>query len=168
MVLLALATAHRMQTLAAINLDNIIEQNEEYSIKINNLIKRSRAGQCQPLLSLPRFSDKPELCLASTLQEYLKVSSPLRGMTKTLILTTKKPYKSATTQTISRRIRTFLVNSGINNKFKAQSTRHAATSKALKKGVDLSIIKSTAGWSKDSLTFAKFYNRPIVKAFKKN
>ena len=37
------------------------------------------------------------------------------------------------------------------------------TSSALLKGVDLSTIRRTAGWSKNSEIFAKFYNRPIIK-----
>lgn len=50
---------------------------------------------------------------------------------------------------------------GVGDEYSSHSTRHAATSTALAKGIDLSIIKSTAGWSKESQVFAKFYNRPI-------
>lgn len=51
--------------------------------------------------------------------------------------------------------------SGVGDHYTPHSTRHAATSTALAKGVDLNIIKSTAGWSKESEVFARFYNRPI-------
>lgn len=162
-ILLALATAHRMQTLALIKLENITENENGFSIRIDSLIKTSRPGVRQPLLLLPRFSEKPKLCVASTLEAYLEKTKPLRGNIANLLLTTRNPFKPANPQTISRWIRAFLVSSGINSKFKAYSTRHASTSAALKKGVDLSIIKSTAGWSKESLTFAKFYNRPVAE-----
>ena len=111
---------------------------------------------------MPYLREKPELCLASTIEHYIKVTSDIRNTSKNLILCTKKPHKPATAQTISRWIRSFLIRTcGIGEEYTAHSTRHASTSAALKKGIDVSIIKSTAGWSQDSLTFARFYNRPI-------
>lgn len=50
----------------------------------------------------------------------------------------------------------------ISENFTAHSTRHAATSIALKKEVDLETIRKTAGWSQNSQVFAKYYNRSIV------
>ena len=90
------------------------------------------------------------------------MTKDLRGDTDNLLITTRQLYKPATAQTIARWIKAFLAKCGISNSYKANSTRHTVTSAALKKGVDINIIKPTAGWSKESLTFAKFYNRPIV------
>lgn len=160
-VLLALGTAQRVQTLSLIKLSNISKKASGYEIEIRDLIKTSRPGACQPLLLLPKFTEKPELCIASTLKSYINVTKSLRGDIDTLLLTTKKPYKAASSQTISRWIRSYLVTCGISKEFKAHSTRHAVTSAALKKGINLNIIKSTAGWSKDSQVFVRFYNRPI-------
>lgn len=64
---------------------------------------------------------------------------------------------------MSRWIRAFLVECGITSDYAPHSIRHASTSTALKKGVDLSVIKSLAGWSQNSQTFDRFYNRPLVK-----
>lgn len=50
---------------------------------------------------------------------------------------------------------------GVEEEFEAHSTRHALTSKASSKGLDINIIKKTAGWLRNSTTFAKFYKRPI-------
>ena len=46
--------------------------------------------------------------------------------------------------------------------FSTHSTRHASTSAAQRLGVDIEVIRKTAGWTKSSETFAKFYNRDIV------
>lgn len=162
-LLLALGTAQRVQTLSLIKLNNISKNSNGYEIKIDELTKTSRPGACQPLLLLPEFTEKPELCIAKTLECYINVTEPLRGSNDTLLLTTRKPYKAATTQTISRWIRAYLAQCGIDKEFKAHSTRHASTSAALKKGIDLNTIKSTAGWSKESKVFARFYNRPIQR-----
>lgn len=50
---------------------------------------------------------------------------------------------------------------GIDTHFTAHSTRHAATSAADCKGIDISIIRKTASWSGQSEIFTKFYKIPI-------
>ncbi|XP_011858705.1 PREDICTED: uncharacterized protein LOC105556232 [Vollenhovia emeryi] len=44
----------------------------------------------------------------------------------------------------------------------AENTRHAATSTADAKGLDVNIIRKTASWSEQSKMFARFYKRPIL------
>ncbi|CAH2108885.1 unnamed protein product [Euphydryas editha] len=53
--LLALTTAHRLQTISKINIKNIEIYSNEIHIKIPDLIKSSRPGSTQPLLILPIF-----------------------------------------------------------------------------------------------------------------
>ena len=56
-----------------------------------------------------------------------------------------------------------LIDSGIDSsRFKPHSTRAASSSAASNASVSLEDILHTAGWSSES-TFAKFYNKPIVK-----
>ena len=50
---------------------------------------------------------------------------------------------------------------GLEREYTAHSTRHASTSRALSKGLDLNVIKHAAGWLEDSKVFDKFYNRPV-------
>lgn len=144
-----------------IKISNIKKSTEGFEIKIADLIKTSRPGNHQPLLIILYFKEKPQICMASFLNRYLTITEPLRGDCDTLFITTRKPFNAASSQSISRWIRVVLNLSGLGAEYTPHSTRHAATSSALAKGVDLSIIKSTAGWSKESQVFAKFYNRPI-------
>lgn len=66
-------------------------------------------------------------------------------------------------QSIGRWIKEVLAESGIDiRKFKAHSTRHAASSAALRERVSIDTIRKSAGWSEKSQCFAKFYNRPIM------
>ncbi|CAK1595514.1 unnamed protein product [Parnassius mnemosyne] len=116
----------------------------------------------QPRMFLPYFVEDQSICPAKALEEYIKITHEIRGDIDYLLITFKKPYKQATAQTISRWIKSVLCESGIDTKeFKAHSTRHASTSNAKYLGVSLDIIRKTAGWSKSSENFAKFYNRPI-------
>lgn len=160
-ILLAIGTAHRVQTLSLIDLNELKITETGIDIRINKPIKTTKHGTAEPSFFIPYFERSPELCLASTIIHYINVTEGIRKDNKSLILCIKKPHRAATAQTISRWIRAFLRACGIGEEYSSHSTRHASASAALKKGIDVSIIKSTAGWSENSLVFAKFYNRPI-------
>lgn len=99
--LLALITAHRLQTLALICIDNIVISESGLTIKIPDLIKTSKPGAFQPELILPFFKEKPSLCVASSILEYLKITKNIRTeKNKKLLISTVKPHKDATAQTI--------------------------------------------------------------------
>ncbi|CAD6225121.1 GSCOCG00011809001-RA-CDS, partial [Cotesia congregata] len=159
--LLALGTGHRLQTLAAISLTNIKKSKTGLEIEIKDLIKTSKKGRKQPLLQLPTFKEKPQLCIVTHVLRYIEVTKKLRKDCKKLLITWKKPHKEASSQTISRWIKSVLSASGVSEEFTGYSTRHASTSSAFRKGLDINVIKSTAGWSKSSEVFARFYNRPL-------
>lgn len=162
--LLALVTAHRMQTLSLINVNNIEWYVDKAIIKIPDLIKTSRIGSKQPALILPFFHDRPEICVVNTLKYYLKVTEPLRNKNHCyLFVSLRKPYNKVTSQTLSRWVKSTLAECGVDvSTFTAHSTRHASTSKANKLGINLDLIRKTAGWSGNSKTFIKFYNRDII------
>ncbi|KAJ8911445.1 hypothetical protein NQ315_008331 [Exocentrus adspersus] len=144
LMLLAIITAHRAQTLTLINIDNIKIFPSKIEIMIPDTIKTSGP--------------------ASTLIHYLDRTKSLRNNVKNLFISFKKPHKAVVTQTISRWIKSVLYKSGINtSQYTAHSVRHAATSKAFKKGISLDIIRATAGWTKSSSVFEKFYNKPIAE-----
>ncbi|XP_011865448.1 PREDICTED: uncharacterized protein LOC105560706 [Vollenhovia emeryi] len=161
--LLALSTAHRLQTLALIDIENISRSKAGITIKIPDLIKTSRPGSFQPDLYLPFFKTKPNLCVATCILEYLEITKNLRDKSnKRLLISTIKPHGPASPQTIGHWIKSLLTKAGIDTKeFSAYSTRHAAVSAAFNKGVDIATIRRTAGWSAQSQTFMRFYNRPI-------
>lgn len=160
--LIALATAHRVQTLSKITINNVNILETQIIIKIPDLIKTSRIGSNQPLLILPFFREKPEICPANALTCYINKTAPLRK-SDSLFIGFKKPHNPVTSQTLSRWIKGTLSKSGVDvSIFSAHSTRHAATSRAHACGVNIDLIRKTAGWSNSSSTFAKFYNRTII------
>lgn len=164
-ILLALGSSFRCQSLALILLKDVIINKEGVRINISKLTKTSRPGSAQPSAFFPFFKDKPRLCIASTIIHYLEVTAPLRGEVVTLFISTQQPFKEVGSQTISRWIRSVLEEAGIDKKFKAHSTRHSSTSKALRKGLSMEVIKKAAGWSQGSKVFCNFYNRPIEENF---
>ena len=163
-MLLALGSAFRVQTLALIKLSNIKLSNNGVEIRVTELIKTSRPGADQPFAFFPYFNDRPSLCIARTLSRYIEVTQKLRNEIDCLFISVKKPFKAVGTQTISRWLRTVMRRAGIGEEYTGHSTRHASTSKAAAQGLDVSIIKAAAGWSKNSKTFARFYKRPLDQA----
>lgn len=162
-ILMSLATAHRVQTFSLIDITNITFVSDGARIKIVDMIKTSKPNCYNPMLFLPYFREKPELCVASTLKWYLSVTSKFRKTSTKLFLSLNKPHKPVGSQTISRWIRSILSDCGIDVKvFGAHSTRHASTSSAFQKGINLEIIRNTAGWTDTSAVFHKFYNQPII------
>lgn len=162
-MLLALSTAQRVQTLSKISIDNIIKVKEGYNIQVPDRIKTSGLNRPQPLLILEKFKRQPQVCVATTLEDYLEKTSKIRGHAKKLFITIKKPHHEASTETLSRWICDVLKNTGIDIcVFTAHSTRHAATSAAARNGVNIESIRRAALWTKKSSAFARFYNRPLA------
>ncbi|KAJ8915062.1 hypothetical protein NQ315_014317 [Exocentrus adspersus] len=163
--LLALTSAHRIQTLTKININDIkVYENDRMDIGIFEILKTSHPTRNQPFLSFRFFTEKPELCVASTLLRYLEITKPFRGENdKQLFLTFKKPFHPASSQTISRWVKSVLKKSGIDtDTFKSHSTRHAVTSAAARGGINMDAIREAAGWTPKSDVFNRFYNRPVA------
>ena len=161
-MLLALSTAQISQTLAKIKLSNIKETPVGIEIIITDNLKTSRPGSQNPMLKLSKFNDRPGLCVVSCLDRYKELTSLIRKEEDHLFIAIKKPHSAVGSQTISRWIKNVLHKAGINTEiFSSHSTRHASTSAAHSKGLDWETIRKTAGWSKESTVFAKFYNKPI-------
>lgn len=161
--LLALSTAHRMQTFSKIKISNITFTDNQVLIKIDDLIKTSRIGSLQPILVLPFFTEKIQICPVLTLKTYLDKTQNLRNNHDYLFTSIRRPHGPVTSQTLSRWVKDILRCSGIDvSLFSAHSTRHASASMAHSLGVNLDTIRKTAGWSGSSNTFGKFYQRVII------
>ena len=108
-----------------------------------------------PQIEFKVFSDNPNICVVSTLNEYIGRTAVHRGEHKHLLLSYAKPFKPVTVDTISRWLKLVLVQAGIDTTlFKAHSTWCAAVSKANSNGLHIDHILKTAGWSSEC-TFAK-------------
>ncbi|ODM98640.1 putative integrase/recombinase y4rA [Orchesella cincta] len=164
-MLLCLATAARTQTLASINVNDIVQQPNGIKIRISKMLKTTRPGFHQSEFDIPYFEEKPSLCVGTLIMHYLNMTKDLRKSSQ-LFVSYQKPWNPVGSQTIARWIRTTLSEAGVDiSNYGAHSVRHAASSTALKAGVSLENIRASAGWSKDSLTFQKFYKCPIEASF---
>ncbi|CAG4954210.1 unnamed protein product [Parnassius apollo] len=78
-MLFALATGQRAQTLASVEIDKIKIENDKICITISKLLKTSGPYRQQPLLVLPFFDLKPNVCPARAVINYLKLTEQIRG-----------------------------------------------------------------------------------------
>ena len=155
-----------MQTLSLMQIQNIKESQTSMMITITEPIKTSAFNKKQPVLVIPRYAEDERICPMLSLLAYKNATENLRETEDKLFISFKKPHKAVGTSSLSRWVKTLLGASGIDiAQFSSHSTRHASTSAAKRQGVNIDVIRNTAGWSKDSQVFAKFYDLPLNEDF---
>ncbi|XP_013402746.2 uncharacterized protein LOC106168283 [Lingula anatina] len=161
-ILMALTSAQRGQTLHLLNMSNLHIGKASYTFTISKHVKQSRPGVSPSVVRFSAYPVNRKLCVVTCLTEYLSRTQILRGEEDSLFISYTRPHKAVGRETISRWIKVMLARAGIDiSIFKAHSTRAAATSAANRAAVPLNDILSKAGWSNAS-TFARFYNKPII------
>lgn len=136
--LLAIITAHRMQTFSLIEINNIEILSDKILIKIPKIIKTSGPNSLQPLLVIPFYKDNCKVCTANTLVSYLDRTKEIRQSKPFLFISFEKPYRRVGSQSLSRWVTESLSEAGLDtNVFTAHSTRHASTLSAKNKGISL-------------------------------
>ena len=79
-------------------------------------------------IKFPRYGENDKICVITCMKEYLKLTANLRGNITRLVITTTKPYKIISQDTLTRWIKTTLQSPGIDmSVFTPQSTRLAST-----------------------------------------
>lgn len=158
--LLALTTGQRCQTLTFLDTHNMKESTDSYLFLIKDHVKQDRPGKLFSSVIVRKYP-KQQLCVYTTLRHYLARTQVFRNDDKTsLILSYVKPHNPVGSSSIGRWIKTVLCCSGIDTtRFKAHSTRAAATSKA-SQTIPVDQILQHIGWANEK-TFQTFYNKPI-------
>ena len=142
-MLLALLTCQRRQTLHCFSLCNITVTEHLITIKIGDLLKQTRPGFQLHDISIPAYPQDRRLCPCTVLKEYIERTASLRSGDQ-LFISWVKPHKPVSPDTISRWLKLVLGQAGINVVlYTAHSVRSAATSAA-------ESIMKTAGWSNSS------------------
>ena len=161
LMLIALASSQRVQTLREIKIENIEFYDNMAVIPIYSLLKCTSVTKRKCSLLLKAYNDDPNLCVMTHIQEYLNRTIHLRKDSQ-LFISFAKPHNPVTTETISRWLRQVLEEAGIDSKvFKGHSTRAASCSNAKKYDTPIEEILKNAGWS-NCETFHKFYDKVII------
>ena len=157
-MLLALPTGQRCQTLASLDTQTMTKTAEQFVFRLTDHMKQNRPGHVFSTVHVRRYH-QAELCVYQTLEHYLARTSTLRSSSK-LFVSVVKPHGGVTTSSVSRWIKTLLSLSGIDTtKFQAHSTRVAVASKA-SASLPTDVILKHVGWASDCV-FRKYYDKPI-------
>ena len=106
-MLLALLTGQRIQTLQCILTHNVKFTCEGCEIVVDSLLKTSRPGHhLKPMKFQPYHI--PELCVVDHLKAYLQKTASLRNECTRLLISHQKPFKAVSKDTIS--LLTYLVH----------------------------------------------------------
>ena len=165
-LLLALVTAQRVQTIQLFKLSNLTK-GAHYVFAPEEHLKHNRPGKKPTVITLKPFPPDRRLCPLTVLKQYLARTKELRtpGTSDQLLISYTAPHKPVARDTIRRWIVLALKNAGINtDKYRAHSTRAAATTSALAHAAPVEDILNTAGWASAG-TFAKFYNKRVENKF---
>ena len=167
-MLLALVTGQRCQTIQALNVEQMVRNDDMWTFHINKLLKTSRPGKHFGTIEIKTFTEEKIICPVTVLKEYVARTLPIRKTSKQLLLSYQKPHKPVSSETIGKWIEKTLTRAGIDIKvFGAHSTRSASTSAAKVGNIPVGIIMNAAGWS-NTRTFSKFYDKPIDSGQKDN
>jgi hypothetical protein len=129
--LLALTSSQRVQTLSCLSVDGL-QLHDDYALfVIQRPLKTSRAGRL-PSVDFKAFKEDRALCPVTVLRDYLAVSNELRAQTSNLFISTRRPHKAASSDTI-----------------------------AAAAGIALDAILRRADWSSSSC-FQRFYKKPVL------
>ena len=158
-VLLALLSGQRLQTLKALDINNLQITSDKVSFQIGEKLKQTRPNFHLGGFELASYKDE-KLCIVHLMREYLRRTKSSRTSPQ-LLLCYVKPFGAASRSTIARWFKTMLNKAGVNMQaFTPHSVRSASTSKAFAANVPLETLLKQAGWS-NAKTFAKFYHKPI-------
>jgi len=161
-MLLALVSAQRAQTLSLLNIDNMLRSGNDILFHLDKHVKQTRAAIKSPIIRLYPYCENKNLCVITTLEHYLLKTESLRGNERKLFISLQKPHSGVGVETISRWLKSVLYESGIDtSQFKSHSTRSASTTCALSNNVVLDDILNAAGW-KNANTFGKYYQKIVI------
>ena len=157
LMLCALVTAQRCQTLQALNLKGCTINITNAVFQVDSVLKHNRPTNNSNEFILPAYPDNKNLCVVTYLRAYIRRTKPFRKSSQ-LFLSFISPHKPVSKDTISRWIKLGLQKAGINiGVYKAHSTRAASTT-AASKDTDIGTIMKTAGWT-NTKTFGVYYKK---------
>uniref|UniRef100_A0AC35F1D6 Reverse transcriptase domain-containing protein n=1 Tax=Panagrolaimus sp. PS1159 TaxID=55785 RepID=A0AC35F1D6_9BILA len=159
-LLLALCSPKRANEIASLSLDKLRKSSSRWEFRL--LITKNRKFGAPHTAKFERFKN-PKLCPIENLEFYIKSTESLRKGSQ-LLISYQKPHAPVSSATISRWLKEALSEAGLDG-FTGHSTRSAATSKAVLKGLSAAQILEAANWSKNGSTFQTFYNKEISESF---
>jgi len=157
-MLLALTTVSRGSELQLLDTSLMARSESKLVFFFKERPKNCRGNKSPKPLEV--FASGSELCPVKTTETYLK-RTQYENRDPQLFLSVVAPHKGVSRPTIANWIKDILKMSGVDtDKFKAHSSRAAATSGARDRGASIEEILQRGQWSSKS-TWQRFYNKKV-------
>jgi len=158
-MLMALTGAMRQSELHLLQTDQMLDKGNMIEFHIGGLTKTRKAGQGPIVVSFASYPSDRKLDVVASIRAYVARTHHHRGVQTQLLLSFVKPHGPIVACSIAKWLRTVMEMAGIDvEKYKAHSTRSAATSKAKQKGLTAHEIMTRANWLREN-TFLRYYCR---------
>lgn len=151
-----------MSEIAAIDFSSIVVSDSKVSFGLGKVRKAQKNGSLLRI-TLKYIPSNMNVCPVRCLRHYMYLTDPARCRSNqnSLLIVTSKPFKRVVGATIGRWIKNLLKDVGIDtDTFSVHSTRGASASRAVRIGVAIDSVLSTAQWANTS-TFARYYTSDI-------
>ena len=120
-----------------------------YMFTFGKLHKAWRKGKPPPSLKVYSFEEDSNLCVASTLEEYLKRTKVSRGNDKSQLLSSFiKPHNPVVSSTISGWIKNVLREAGIDTKISASTSKAELAELSVKGILERGSRTNTSTWQR--------------------
>ncbi|KHJ76803.1 site-specific recombinase, phage integrase family [Oesophagostomum dentatum] len=163
-MLVALVAPKRASELAALSLQSVQIGENVWVFSLNYMNKNRGLGKAHTAV-IRAYPEDRMLCPLTTIRDYVRRTLLYRHKSPTLFLSFHRPYASVSSTTIARWLREVLVSAGIEDRFKAHSTRAASTTASRKQGLSSKAIMEAANWAPNGSTFEKFYYKGSQENF---
>ena len=131
-------SGQRCQTIYKHSLDNMSIADSKITFVISETLKHTRAGTHQRPLEFLAYPDEQNQCIVTQLKVYLDKTKSLRNAERQLFVSSIKPQKAVSWDTISQWIKNFMTAAGIDTSiYKSHTTRAASTSSLIAKQFDI-------------------------------
>ena len=138
-----------------IDIHNLSFEDNFMVIRIGHMMKASTKKLHIGEIKFPWYQENDKICVFTCMKKYLKLTVNLRGNITRLFITTTKPYKTASQDTLATWIKTIDISI-----FSAHSTRSASTTRAATRIPIVNVLKT--GGLRSMRTFAKHYNKDVI------
>ena len=127
-------SGQRCQTIYKLSLDNMSIADSKITFVISETLKHTRAGTHQRPLEFLAYPDDQNQCIVTHLKVYLDKTKSLWNAERQLFVSSIKPHKAVSWDTISQWIKNFMTAAGIDTSiYKSHTTRAASTSSLIAK-----------------------------------
>lgn len=163
--LLLLLSGQRCQTVSLFSVDKMDLSDTSCIFAVTDKVKQTREGYHIAPVEYLAYPEDERLCVIKYLKEYVQRTKEIRNNCQQLLICHARPHGPASKDSIARWCKTVLSSAGVDtSKFKAHSTRSAATSFLANNKVNIKDIMTSVGWSSEA-TFQRFYHKSTVTKF---